>query len=76
MKPARKVRKISFLTKLKLAPVSSVVSAGFRNTHCQGELVTEFVAHRDAIQDIKTTDKKNFFITASLDKTAKVWVSF
>jgi len=54
--------------------VSSVVSAGFRNTHCQGELVTEFIAHRDAIQDIKTTEKKNFFITASLDKTAKVWV--
>ncbi|CBY33496.1 unnamed protein product [Oikopleura dioica] len=69
----------SHFSKLKKAynetssKVSSVVSAGFRNTHCQGELVTEFIAHRDAIQDIKTTEKKNFFITASLDKTAKVW---
>lgn len=70
----------SHFSKLKKAynetssKVSSVVSAGFRNTNCQGELVTDFIAHRDAIQDIKSSDRKcSLFITGSLDKTAKVW---
>ena len=72
----------SHFSKLKKAynettsKVSTVVSAQFRNSsNSQAELVAELNAHRDAITDLRATQQRpQIFASASLDKTAKVWV--
>ena len=73
----------SHFSKLKKAynettsKVSTVVSAQFRNSsNSQAELVVELNAHRDAISDLRANHQRpQIFASASLDKTAKVWVS-
>jgi len=75
----------SHFSKLKKAynettsKVSTVVSAGFRNSNsnCQAELILDIMAHRDAIQDICALERRpQIFLSGSLDKTAKLWVSY
>jgi WD40 repeat protein len=73
----------SHFSKLKKAynettsKVSTVVSAGFRNSNSNSaaELVLDIMAHRDAIQDICALERRpQIFLSASLDKTAKLWM--
>ena len=72
----------SHFSKLKKAynettsKVSTVVASGFRNNNCHAELVTEILAHRDAIQQISALERRpQIFLSGSLDKTAKLWVN-